>query len=214
MKIGDIYDLTVKMAYWSGSDFYFKEKKFEHRVLAFDKFHVFYDTFSSELDDWEYNNILKKRKYFSFWRAPREIFLEENNLRNEPLSGELLSIIQGDLPFRFGRFQNISWTDSVFESKDSIIGFFSQLEIELPLSKFYLQPIGKRGGGHVPNLLIAEGGANLSIIELLYQASKIRLTKNKSKSEGIGFYRSGVKNGIPVYYLGEFADLTGFIPPA
>jgi hypothetical protein len=189
----------------SDDNFYF----IKVRLLFFDEFEVFYEPYIPE-SGWLYS----KRRTFSFSRMEREFFV--NAIIGEIGTSQDLypsdSLIRPDLPIRFARLKNISWGDRQLDSIQTINSLlvnsgFNNLEYKfLKSEKVYLHPAGKTGTFKSGVLVESAKEEGFAISDIVWQANNVQKNIESKYINGIGIYRSGVKNRIPSFILGEYYD--------
>lgn len=191
------------------------------KVLIFDDKEVFWDQCTID------NIILNsKRKSMIFQRTLRSFFVEKAVLLNDiSLTNEEKEKYHSHLPLRLVCIDNIFWSHQSFSTLSRFQTFaegqkidFDQIDI-FPLNQIVLIPSGQQQSQKTSQIVSSQQDF-FSIQELLYHAFNIQqphINQNKpyftrfrlikegreeKRLRGIGLYRSGLKSGLPSYYLG------------
>lgn len=190
----------------------------QYRVLAVDKFEVFFDGIYYSDNSYLFDLERNLRGSLGFSRMNRNFFEKcSKKIGEAPLSEKAKSILRIDLPIRVGRLKNLSWDDNCFREKDAYSRYFNEATLlkwgcrEIEASQIFLEPITDRKMPKRAVKIEADNGLCFNVKELIWKASQIRNDVVNGPSEGIGLYRSGVKNGIPVYYIWGFYDLANIL---
>ena len=185
------------------------------RVLASDEIETHYDSYWTHDNSWGFADLSKT---CIFYRISTELFkLSGTFLRMEPLTSSEAKAYHPDLPLRLCRFPNLSWSSRIFDSylefKEELLSQKIKLnEVEsLNISEIYLAPYGPKGAPKKTELIKAKDGVAFDGVELLCQASRLQSKHVRSKSNGVGIFRSGISHGIPAYFIGEYYDKAGII---
>ena len=185
------------------------------KIICFDNYEVFDNGKKIEDNSWYLDEKKVKTAIFSrFSLSNFECWATK--IGYESYSDERLTTLRPDLIMRIGRVRELSWGDDVFKNEESIKIYINKYakpsvrDKKLKAHHVYLEGYNKNEMPQKPVLITANNGCFFTLPELLYQANIIQMNikMNKGfKSEGIGIYRSGIKNGIPSYYIWSFYDL-------
>jgi hypothetical protein len=178
-----------------------------YRVLAFDRYQVFYDR-CSDGNGWVNTGT---KRVLAYYRLPTDYVLAHAKvLRCEPLSDSELEQYRPELPFWPLRTNRINWdalsvTSSFGEfavSPAAMASGLSAADVALPTPAVALQPFLRRSLAATP--VRAGNGRDFSSLELLWHALKVQVpfgTQNPDPFNGIGIYRTGHTRTLPSYYL-------------
>jgi len=191
------------------------------RILMFDKNEVFYGLVNQD-GTFEFS----KNKTINYYRIPRDFF--ENNadfMGSLELSNEELMVHRPNLPLRLNCFDDVFWSNELFETINDFENFIIKTKIDfeklegLNNSKIFIVPTSQLMSNKKPILIHNESGS-INGKDLLLQCfriqseyikmnklyfSRFRLIENgreEKRLSGIGLYRLGIKDNIPSYYIG------------
>lgn len=122
------------------------------------------------------------------------------------LTVEEKSVIQSELPLRFGRLKGVSWNN--LESANKLEGLLNENPV-IGTNSIVLVSFGPNGGQQRGVQINTEGQDGFKVSELLWKANLIQSEIYDRSSAGIGIYRLGYDKGIPSFYIGEYLDLAG-----
>jgi len=210
MRTGEIYLFDNSPAGYGDNSIILHRK-----IISFDNYEIFGD--SKRLDDTEWDLDNPKRRSAIYNRSSRKTFERwTTKIGYAPYSEERLSMLRPDLPLRIGRIRDLSWGAELLSNEQTIKQYLKEC-VKLSVSnrtldtpKLYLEGSNKNGYSQKPILITASNNEYFTVSELLYHANNIQrnIKMNKDyKSEGIGIYRTGIKNGIPIYYIWGYYDL-------
>jgi len=170
------------------------------KVLAFDDKELFYDCYCPELKKWTFSGNIRT---LTFYRVPTEYFIltsEQIDIVN--ISEKEYDLFKLNFPFRFCRIN-----DFEILNLDYYLQNLEKINIEnnyeiIFKNKIVLLPRTKNN-----SFLKGEVVEIKSINELLIKTKELQKTAKNLKFNGLGFYRSGLINKLPSYYIGEYIDL-------
>ena len=199
--LGGVYNITTQFG------------AYKTKVLAFDDIEVLYDEWHTVANKWLFEKF-KDKGFYS--RMPSEFFIKSSSLIEvEQFRDTDTQKYRPDLPLRFGRIADVSWTSQVFESIVSYQEYLKSIiktslaEVQLDTPEIVLYPYGAKGGDKKGQIVKASNGEAFGMTELLWQANNLQSEHVKSKSNGIGLFRLGIEKGSQSYYIGEFHDRAG-----
>ncbi len=215
MRIGDVrkFSYLSEMPSRAGS----VEKVIETtlRVMSFDSIEVFYDVWWDHKNGWGFETS----KSVTYYRLSYNYLMGNSvYLKNEPLTEKEVKLHKPDLVHRTCLCENWSWNRVTYSTMDNFLQVLiksnvnidhieSQPSIKTP--KILLVPWGPQGGLKTPRLVEASNGEEILPLELLLKAHNIQSKWETKAKDGIGIYRSGIRKGIPSYYIGEQYDAAG-----
>lgn len=184
------------------------------RVIFFKEKWVFCD---SKYDEkWELDKMRKGICYFAptsrYWFSEKSL-----NVGFSEVSAELNKWFRTDLIIYIGRLKELSWNSSIFDDRNLFNNYLNQNQDDIWLSekidtdKIYLVGRGKYDGPKKPVLIEADDKKTFFCSEILWKAALIQREAYNYKSNGVGIFRSGSKDGIPTYYIGEYFDRAGIL---
>ena len=186
------------------------------RVIAFDEFELFYDSWWEHKNDW---GLRCHNSKVAFFRCSTSRFAESANLiRVDPLTAQELEKYKLYLPLRLCRHKELKWFQKAFEILEDYISYWKQQKIDLSensileADKIILQPFGPTGGRKKSIVVNADNGKYFSEAELLWKAHNIQAEYQTFIDNGVGLFRSGLSKQLAVYYIGGFYDLAETIP--
>lgn len=181
------------------------------RVLAYDEFELFYDTWWEHKNDWGLRCYNGKMLFF---RSSTSRFAESAVLqRVDPLTNEELEKYKLNLPFRICRFKNLKWTQTSFSKLQEYLSFIKKQGVTLSnnlvidTDKIILQPFGPTGGHKKSVVIYADNGNSFSEAEILWKAHNIQSEYKTFIDSGVGLFRSGLSKKLAIYYIGGYYDL-------
>jgi hypothetical protein len=208
MQIGETY-------LFDNSAGYKHSIKIHTKIISYDNYEVFVDDKRTDQPTWELDETRVKTGRFSRFSLSN-FERGATKIGYEAYSDERLATLRPDLPMRLCRIKSMSWGHDAFETEESLQLYLKE-EInpsiwgkKLEISQLYLEGYNKNGLPQKPILLEASNGEYFTVRELFYQANIIQANIKVNKgflSDGVGLYRSGIKNGIPSYYIWGFYDL-------
>ena len=207
LKIGGIYRLDRTRFYSGHGD---KEMLiFTERVLFYDQFEVFTDIIYKSESDWSLNKKHKTRLWFG--KSSMRPFDEDAmEIGFAEFSNELRQYYRTDLLMRISRIKSVSWNDNMFSQMGMLKEYIAINTSEewqnqrLACPSVYLIPSGNSGGFKSPILVEADNKEFFTSTEILWKASQLQRKHFTATSLGAGVFRSGTKNGIPVFYLEDY----------
>jgi hypothetical protein len=178
------------------------------RVVAFDATLVLYDAWLSDVPGWGLDSLNGTASYYAL---PTSMVLHRGNyLRTEDYTSEERLTHRPDLPLSLARSKHLDWpmsspaTEAEFPGPllDAQAGEGVQVH-SLNAAQIYIIPFGPKGGNKAPVLIEAKNGISFAVEELLWQGAQhqSRHLGKKKLTDGVGIYRSGIKDKIPTYYL-------------
>ena len=178
------------------------------KVIGVDEYEVLYDFYWSHNNLWAFSSNLNKKGFF--YRMNKEKFLSSiERIDYEELTPSQFNVLRPDLPIRIARVNNISWEDDIFNSK---IKFENSTNLSydsiINCDAIWLYPLSSDKKPLKPKLISAKN-KNLTLEEILTNASELEKANTKDKSKGIGIYRLGINRKKPSFYIGEYLDLLG-----
>lgn len=212
-NIGDIYKIDTRVA--PGPHRPYGGIIMIKRILSLDSVQVFSDYKDTPESTWLYDKGFRATQYFT--RTPISIFEKYGRLiGHEEVPKQVLDVIRPDLPLAILRTRDISWTDSCFDDLNALNRYISadkdagwhKATVNTP--HLYLEPITVKETPKPAVLIEADNGRFFTAAELVWKAKEIRDTVNKTTSDGIGIFRSGVRKKLPMYYIGSYCDLAGY----
>lgn len=181
------------------------------RIIAFNRFQVFYEVWWEHANDWGCKSNLKGR--VNYYCTYTKNFLGSNYLRIEPFTEEELKIHRPDLPFYLCRIERLNWNTENFANVKDFEGYILSKGIEtsklenLDIPEIILMPYGKDGFAKKGAMVSAANSKSFIGAELLWQAQNMQAPHLKTKTgNGMGIYRMGFEKGIPSYYIGGYYD--------
>ncbi|GIJ16645.1 MULTISPECIES: hypothetical protein [Micromonospora] len=178
------------------------------RILVHDNDVIMYDAWQSELGEWSLGELpaLRRRSVNYYVTSTETVYAKAAYLRDMPLSDTEAQVHRPDLPFCLAACEVMQWTDShpsAGEFERSRAECCGEVQDETGMTEVYLSPFGPKGGDKRGVRVAAEGGATLTVGELLWKAMAIQfpLLASRNPVRGVGLYRLGLQGGIPSYYL-------------
>jgi hypothetical protein len=209
LKIGGIYffDRTRFYAGIGSKDMYL----FNFRVLDYDDYIVILDVIYPSESDWSLN---KKNKGMVWFGQLNKDFFDEEGIENgfSEFDDELRRYycMGMGLLIRISRIKGLSWDNPIFDSYDSLSKFTSaNMSSEwhnqkIDRNKIYLVSKKKGDGYSSPKLIESANNLNFSALEILWNVSILQRENYSKNFNGVGVFRAGSKNGIPVYCIDDY----------
>jgi len=219
IKQGDIFLLdereelrkSTKLANWMIENL----GLFTCRSLSFDNIEAFVDIYHKDVNNW--STLEYGVKNIIFTRMPfGDIIKYGNKIGFDEVSIGLEKKLFLSLPHRISRIIDVNWEDNIFCEQNALFSYLEStmsiewLERKIELPEIYLGAQTKTGGWKKDELIKADNGIYFTSSEVLWKASLLQKVNIKN-SIGVGIYRSGVKRGIPSYYIGGYYDRAGFL---
>lgn len=172
------------------------------RIVATDPVETFYDV-RWPGGDWG----LRRIRSAVYYRLPTPFVMDKALVvGREPLLPNELNLHRPDLPLRLLRSAECSWSDTpdVLTARTGA----SQAEIVLQAPVLALEPYGPKGDSAKTVLVEATDGEAFTSLGLLLLAQEAQ-SACCPEVRGIGMYRSGIRGGVPSYYLWGASDRAG-----
>ena len=174
------------------------------RVLAFDDYELFYDCYLPELKNWSRSGNIRT---FDFYKISSEYFLANSKqIGILELSEQEHLKFKLNFPFRFCRIKEFNFSD--FETTvNNLQNYKFENDFDMIFNnKIILSPRTKKGAFMKGEIIEVK-----NIKELLTKAKELQEMARNLDFNGIGFFRSGVINKLPSYYIGEYIDLANIM---
>jgi len=174
------------------------------RVLAFDDHELFYDCYLPELKKWSRSGNIRT---FDFYRISSEYFLRNSKqVGILELSEKEHIKFKLNFPFRFCRIKEFNFSN--FETiVNNLQNYKFKNDFDIIFNnKIILSPRTKKGA-----FMKGESIEIKNIKELLTKTKELQEMAKNLDFNGIGFFRSGIINNLPSYYIGEYIDLANIM---
>lgn len=195
-----------------GGVYYSDLSKEPVRIITFDDYQVYYDTWWEHCNDWGATNYLKKK--FFYFRTTAVYFLKTaKKIRTEPLSEMEFKVFRSDLPLNICRNSQLQWTNKMFLTIEDYKVYLSDKQIfisdneQLNIPEIIIVPFGLNASHKKSVVIKAINGTCFSAIELLWNSQNAQAPYiNKETTEGVGLHRLGFEKGLPSFYIGGYYD--------
>ncbi|NER11750.1 hypothetical protein SAMN06265375_1161 [Muriicola jejuensis] len=175
------------------------------RIVGFDEHEIFYDAQWSDLS-WTFSGNFNRKAYF--YRMSVKTFLSNaEQIGFQEITNEEFKHFRPDLPLRFARLKQITWSDLAEKGLNTLSPEF--LKTTLPIPEIIIVPSGPKGG--LKSGIKVSGKENLNFQFILETTLNSMDNPENYSPSGIGYFRLGWDKRIPSYYIGGYIDKAGFL---